>query len=516
MFILNLILFILVLGIIIVLHELGHYYFAKKAGIRIHEFSLGMGPSLYQRRADGDVLFSVRAIPIGGYVSMAGEAITDALIKKGDKVSFIIENQEVVSIILDATDGKEVIDFDLYGKSGKPLFVKVSYHDLEETYTVSRHAKYIIKETQYMYVTPEEYSFESKSLKERFLVIFGGPMMNFILAFVLYAIVGLFMMTPNLQSTEVKEVIENYPASAFLNPGDQVKAIHGLEVETWDEMSEILSNLDTQTIDVTYESNNIVKTYNDLQLVVSIQTFGITNIRTNGTLSQNIGQVFGRAKESGLSNSDVITNLTQDDLSQDVTSFDDIITFFRQVQSGDVTVSYLKNGSDMETLNVSLLSEETLSKLGYASFSFQLGITPTETYQIGQNLLHPFRLIGQNVSQVFQTLGLLFSANDGIGLSDLSGPIGIFSLVSQTSSQGILSILSFTAFLSVNIGLLNLLPIPALDGGRLVFLALEGITKKPLSRKLENSINMFMFYALMLMFVYVSYYDILRIIRGLF
>jgi regulator of sigma E protease len=516
MFILNLILFVIVLGVIIVLHEFGHYYFAKKAGIRIHEFSLGMGPSLYGKRADGDVLFSIRAIPIGGYVSMAGEAITDALIKKGDKVSFIIEKQEVVSIILDATDGKEVIDFDLYGKDQQPLFIKVAHFDQEETYAVSRDAKYIIKKNQYMYVTPEEYSFESKSLKERFLVIFGGPMMNFILAFVLYFVVGLFMMTPNLQSTEVKNVIETYPASNFLNPGDSIQSINGISVETWTEMSQVLSNLTSQTIDVTYESNNNIMTYEDLNVVVSIQTFGITNLGSDGSFTQNIGQVFGRAKESGLSEFDMITNLTQNNISQDITSFDDFITFFRQVTSGDVSVTYLKNGSDVRSLNVTLLSEETLSKLGYASFSFQLGITPTETYQISQNLLHPFKAIGQNVTQVFQTLGLLFSANDDIGLSDLSGPIGIFSLVSQTSTQGILAILSFTAFLSVNIGLLNLLPIPALDGGRLVFLAFEGITKKPLSKKLENSINMFMFYALMLMFVYVSYHDILRIIRGLF
>jgi regulator of sigma E protease len=78
-----------------------------------------------------------------------------------------------------------------------------------------------------------------------------------------------------------------------------------------------------------------------------------------------------------------------------------------------------------------------------------------------------------------------------------------------------LAIISFTAFLSINIGLLNLLPIPALDGGRLVFLGIEALRRKPMSRKLENSINNVMFYLLLALFVYVSYNDILRIIRGL-
>lgn len=81
MFLLNLIVFVLVLGVIILIHELGHFYFAKKSGILCHEFSIGMGPALYQKRK-GETIYSVRAIPIGGYVSMAGESITDALIKK--------------------------------------------------------------------------------------------------------------------------------------------------------------------------------------------------------------------------------------------------------------------------------------------------------------------------------------------------------------------------------------------------------------------------------------------------
>ena len=166
-------------------------------------------------------------------------------------------------------------------------------------------------------------------------------------------------------------------------------------------------------------------------------------------------------------------------------------------------------------MTYTLISENALSRLGYQGLIFQLGVSPTETYQLGSSLLHPFQMIGNNVSQVFATLGLLFNPNEDIGLGDLSGPIGIFTLVSRTSSQGLLAIISFTAFLSINIGLLNLLPIPALDGGRLVFLGIEAVTRKPLSRKLENSINNIMFYLLLGLFVFVTYNDILRIIRGL-
>jgi regulator of sigma E protease len=515
MFVLNLLLFVIVLGLIIVIHELGHYYFAKKAGIRIHEFSLGMGPLLYSKRADGDVLFAIRAIPIGGYVSMAGEAISDALVKIGDLVLLDIVDSEVVSIHVNVDEGYVVHSYDLYGKDLQPLYIEIKEDDGLKRYPVSREATYQLKKDKYMYVTPEEFSFESKSLWSRFLVIFGGPMMNFILAFALYMIVGLFMMTPNLNSSEINNVLTNYPADGVFISGDVITAIQEVSVNSWTSMSQALYDLDSQFVDITYQRNNETRTTN-LNVIVSIQTFGITNMSSSGVFVNNIGQTYGRAKEAGLNDTDVIYELSLGNYTVIVEDFDDIIMFFRNITDGTVLVKYYKDGSTPQELNVQLISSQTLSKLGYAPFMFQLGITPTESYNIVNNLTHPFRAIGGNMAQVFQTLGLLFSGNDGIGLSDLSGPIGIFSLVSQTSSQGILSIIAFTAFLSVNIGLLNLLPIPALDGGRLVFLGFEWITKKPLSRKLENSINMVMFYTLMLVFVYVSYHDILRVIRGLF
>ncbi len=185
----------------------------------------------------------------------------------------------------------------------------------------------------------------------------------------------------------------------------------------------------------------------------------------------------------------------------EVENWNDIIEFFNNVTSGDITVDYYQNGSDPNTLTYTLISEDALSKLGYEGLIFQLGVSPTETYQLGSSILHPFQMISSNVSQVFATLGLLFDPNEDIGLGDLSGPIGIFTLVSRTSSQGLFAIISFTAFLSINIGLLNLLPIPALDGGRLVFLGIEAVRRKPLSRKLENSINNVMFYLLLALFV---------------
>lgn len=522
MFIVNILLFIIVLGLIIFIHELGHYYFARRAGILVHEFSLGMGPLIYGKRKD-DILYAIRAIPIGGYVSMAGESISDALIKKGDHIGIELDEKgHVTKIILDSNQKTDIIgevqSFDLYGKAHVDLFIELKIENQTQIFPVNRRAAYILSKDKYMLITPEEKSFESKTLLERFLVIFAGPAMNFILAFVLYLIVGLFLFQPNLNSNALGGVAVNSPASNIgLIEGDVITSINGVDIQDWYDLSEILSNLESHIIDLTYVSNNNTYIVEDVPLAVVIQTAGLSNVSEDGTISTapSPGQVFGRGLEAGLTEFDYIYRLSQGNVIVEVENWNDIIAFFDHVTSGDITVDYYQNGSDPNTLTYTLISEDALSKLGYEGLIFQLGVSPTETYQIGSGLLHPFQMISSNVSQVFATLGLLFDPNEDIGLGDLSGPIGIFTLVSRTSSQGLLAIISFTAFLSINIGLLNLLPIPALDGGRLVFLGIEAVRRKPMSRKLENSMNNVMFYLLLALFVYVSYNDILRIIRGL-
>lgn len=522
MFIFDILLFLIVLGGIILIHEFGHFYFARKAGILVHEFAVGMGPIVYFKRGKDDVLYAVRAIPIGGYVSMAGEEVSDALIKKGQTIGIELDEEGFVKHIYTSKFEKiditgEVINYDLHGKNHAQMFIGLNVSGQEQTYQVLRHAKYMLPKGQYMKVTPEEASFETKTLWQRFLTIFGGPLMNFVLAFGLYLIVAFFVFQPNLESNEIGEVVDGYPASELgLMSGDAMTSINGEQVASWDDLSIILDDLSSAYVDVdVLKSNGDTESYEDVLLAVVIQTAGFSNVDASGEVTNQVSQTFGRALEAGLDANDIIYELSQGSVSIEVNTFDDVVTFFKQITSGEVIVKYYANGSDAQEVTLDLISESALERLGYDSVAFQFGITPTTSFNLGYSLLYPFQMIGNNVSQVFQTLRLLFTPSESIGVSDLSGPVGIFTLVSRTSSQGILAIFSFTAFLSINIGLLNLLPIPALDGGRLVFLGIEAVTKKKLSKKLENSINMTMFYLLLILFVYVTYNDILRIIRGL-
>jgi regulator of sigma E protease len=521
MFIFDLIVFILVLGVIIVIHELGHFYFAKKAGILCHEFSIGMGPALYQKRK-GETVYSIRSIPIGGYVSMAGEAINDALIKKEQVIGINVNEQgQIYQINLNSELKSDKIGivkaFDLYGKDFNPLFITIEVDGIEVTHQVLRDAIYKINEKREIWITPSEKSFESKTLWQRFLVIFAGPFMNFILALLLYLIVAFFLFKPNLDSNEIDAVAEGAPASMIgLEQGDQITMIDGEMIASWNDLSSAMNEINKSTFDLTYVRNGEATTVVDVPAIIYIQMAGISNTTADLDVYVDepiIGRAFGRAiKGEGLKTGDRIISITVGTDVYAISNWNEIIDVFVLHRSGSIKITYERIDDSNVTITDSktyeLLSDSVLAKLGAEPIVYQIGISPTSSFDLGYTLLYPFRAFYDNLSSVLVTLGLLFTPSANLGIRDLSGPIGIFSLVSSTASQGILPILSFTAFLSINIGMLNLLPIPALDGGRLVFLGYEAITRKPLNKKFENTVNNIMFLLLMALFVFVAFNDI--------
>ena len=142
-----------------------------------------------------------------------------------------------------------------------------------------------------------------------------------------------------------------------------------------------------------------------------------------------------------------------------------------------------------------------------------IGVTPTTHFDLFGCIKSAFGMFWDDFTLIFRTLKLLIAPSDvrQIGVSDLSSFVGIFSILTQYVSAGILPIISFAALLSVNIGVMNLLPIPALDGGRLVFLLYELVTRRKPSKKVEATINNVFFILLMLLFLYITFNDILRL-----
>lgn len=556
--IVSIIAFILILGIIIIIHEGGHFFFARRAGILCHEFSIGMGPAIYKKKFK-ETTFCIRAIPIGGYVSMAGEEISSELIKIGDKIGLNLLEGKASEIIVDenleAQLQGEVIDLDLYGKDGNPLYVTIN-DGLQDHYVeVLRDAYYILKKGDRLQITPYDRSFESKSLWQRFLTLFAGPFMNFILAIVLYLIVSFATGVPNYNSTTIGSVslgnsslvVENgEETTTLLLPGDEIKSINHTEVKSWNDVNQELTKLleqnkTTATLSILRDGNPMTV---EVECYTNIVSLGLTNIQvekkefpaevTKGLRVGNLALRYLDDSKKGdypLSYGDIITKLKVDKVNSngnveegtpiEIESWGQLVEIFKAADVVNVHFEYysyekkgivsLEDSATLQTYGNEVLNNQRIDKI-----QVKIGISPSMHFDFFGCIGTAFVNFWDDFTLIFRTLSLLIAPTSGIrqvGVQDLSSFVGIFSLVQTFVSSGFLSLLAFTAMLSVNIGVMNLLPIPALDGGRIMFLGYELVTRKKPSKKVENIINNVFFILLMILFVFVTYNDIVRLIR---
>lgn len=535
--------FIFVLGVIIVAHEAGHFYFAKKAGILCHEFSIGMGPAIYKKQM-GETTFCIRAIPIGGYVQMANNEL-DGILKVGDSIGVNIINDEVTEIILD--DNKEcnlrgeIAEMDLSGKDGQDLYISLNYDNQNHYLKVKNDAIYVFERNQTMQLTPYDRSFDSKSLWRRFITLLAGPVMNFIIAIIVYLIIFFVQGVPNYNSTVVGSVEAGYPASmAEIKVGDKITKVSDTDVTTWNEFSEALANeYSKNNVDfyITVESNGVERVL-PISTIVAINSVGISNIDVpsqafnadiEGLRIGNTGQC--SSGKLPFSRGTIISKILNVDTNEIIelnrNSWPEVIKFFKDLDSANIKFEYY-TPKDLEQevyeyTKVSLdecsvitpWNNEVLSNQRVNKVVQQIGVSPKYHFSFFGGIKAAFSNFWQDFTLIFRTLKLLIapSENRQIGISSLSSVVGIYSLVQQYVGAGFLALLSLLALLSVNIGVMNLLPIPGLDGGRIVFLLYELITKKKPSKKVESIITNVFFVLLLILFIYVTYNDILRLFK---
>ena len=533
--IVSIIAFVLILGLIVVIHEGGHFIFARRAGILCHEFSIGMGPVLYKKKFT-ETTFCIRAIPIGGFVSMAGEEVSSELIKVGDDIGLNINNNDkvyeiVISEKVEAKIRGKVKEVDLYGEHGETLHVVLEFEDgTTKYYEVLRNAKYV-NEKQSLQITPYDRSFESKSLLDRFLTIFAGPFMNFVLAIFIYLIVSFGSGVPNMESNTIGSITSSYPAHTILEVGDQIVSVDGKDVSSWDEFSDILDSryaeYDT-TLEIKYLRNGNTYTAT-LDVVVIINSIGISNIgvtqddlEVQGVRVGNLGLRYKdgtKESEYDIKPKDIITKIQVGEESPiTLTSWSQLAEILDGVDNNTIKFEYYSvKKAGIVTLDESRVIEpwnnETLDNQRIEKIAFKLGVSPEYHVSFVGCIVQAGKLFWNDFTLIFRTLKLLIAPSiRQVGLSDLSGPVGIFDMVKSYINAGIIPLLAFAGLLSVNIGVMNLLPIPALDGGRLTFLLYELITKKKPSKKVENTINNIFFILLMLLFVYITFNDVFRMI----
>lgn len=537
---LTIVAFVFILGLIIAIHEGGHFFFAKRAGILCHEFSLGMGPVLYKKQF-GETTFCIRAIPIGGFVSMAGEDVAEEVVKVGDKIGVNVVDNVVTEIILDdkreCQFRGEVESIDLMGVNGEPLYLTLTGGIQNQYFTVKRDAFYVFEKNKRLQITPYDRCFDSKTLWQRFITIFAGPLMNLILAIFMYLIVAFIAGVPNSGSNKIGSISAHYPADGVLEAGDRIVAVEGVQTDSWTDFSKELdklyeNNKTTVNLQINRDGSLIdVK----LETITYLASIGVSNIQAESYTPVKVpgfdeeGLILGNVavryknKEGNIKSGDIITKVKVDDQIYDIESWGQLIGIFKDINIADIQFEYYSLQEDdtyklvpVEDCKViEPYTNEVLENQRIEKIQQMIGVTATNHFDFFGCIGSAFSMFWDDFTLIFRTLKLLIAPSDvrQVGVSDLSSFVGIFAMLKQYVSAGFLAALSFGALLSVNIGVVNLLPIPALDGGRIVFLLYELITRRKPSKKVEATINNVFFILIMILFVFITFNDIMRLFK---
>ena len=531
-----LIMFIVVLGVIILLHEGGHFFFAKKAGILCHEFSIGMGPVVKSKKK-GETSYSIRAIPVGGFVSMAGEDTNEMMLQAGQTVSLAFKEVNYGSLFFNKeVEGSEALcnvvseisltdkvvkevsgtvkEYDLYSENGDAMYIVLDINGREEKFLVARDAYYVLSQKQSIQMAPYERCYESKTKLQRFLTVFAGPFMNFVLAFFIFLVVGLASGVPNAESSEIGGLTEGYGAASVLQVGDVITKLNDTEINSWTDISTYLnSQLGAEEVSVTFERNGETKTGVIKTTNVSYR-LGVTNMGEYVENGLKVYLVFDNnyvAGKAGLQNGDILLGYYNKDTYIPFTSWKELYDLLDSDPNMDsLKIKYSHDGVEKETTS-EVWTERSINEIANGiNANTQIGISGTTRFDFFGGIGNAFVLFWNSITTVFVTLGALFS-NSQITINELSGPVGIFAVIKQYLATDPITFLSFVGLISANIGLVNLLPLPALDGGRIVFIGYELITKKKVNKKVETTLINIVFWLVMILFVYITFKDIIRL-----
>lgn len=413
---------VLMFFVLVTVHEWGHYYFAKRAGILVREFAIGFGPKLFSYKRN-ETQFTLRLLPFGGFARMAGEDPELNQIEAGQTIAVRESDGLVKTIYLDQLDNRknvirgEVQSIDLEDA----LTLMLDVDGDSQQFKVHPQALTVSK-GQSVQIAPRDRQYGSKTVGQRAMAIFAGPLMNFVLAFVLFAIhvqmTGIQVANPT--NVIVGEVTEGMPADkAGIHEGDMIESINGEQV-----------GADRQKL---------------IDLIAASQ-------------DRPMDWVIRRGDES--------LNLT-------------ITPVAMEGQEGG---------------KVGIAPVLPTRQAGFA-----------ETFQVaGQSMVDTTVAIFDGFRQLIQNFSI----------DDLGGPVRTAEVTGQIAKQGIDQLTYWAAILSLYLGIFNLLPIPALDGSRLIFLGVEAVRGKPIDPSREGMVHFVGFAMLFLLMIAVTYNDILRLING--
>lgn len=410
--------FILVFGIIVVVHEFGHFYFAKKSGILVREFAIGMGPKIFAHIGKDGTAYTIRILPLGGYVRMAGWGDDTTEIKTGTPVSLTLTDDGKVKRInlsgkkMDQTAlPMQVTQFDFEDK----LFIKGLVLEEEKTFAVDHDATVVEADGTEVRIAPLDVQYQNATIWGKLITNFAGPMNNFILGVVVFWI--LIFMQGGVRDVETNQ-FHIMPQGALAKVGvpetAQITKIGSHEISNWESL---IQAVESETKD-----------------------------KTSPTL--------------------------------------------------DMTI--VENGSDKQ---VTVTPEESQGR-------YLLGVQPRIKSDFLSMFVGGFTTAADSALRILSALKNLIFQPD---LNKLGGPVAIFKASSDAAKNGIENVLYFLAVISINIGIFNLIPIPALDGGKIVLNILEAIRRKPLKQEIETYVTLAGVVIMVVLMIAVTWNDIMRL-----
>lgn len=412
----GILIFLVVFGLLVFVHEFGHFIVAKKSGVLVREFSIGMGPKLFQKRR-ATTTYTIRWLPLGGYVRLASSDDESKL-------------DPGMTVVLQLNDQNEVVRIDA-SESDLPIEgipVQVTKADLVDaleisgyengdeekpvTFRVNHDATIIDKNKTELIIAPRDTQFNQANVWQKLATNIAGPLMNILLGFVVFLI--WTFTVPGPATTTVAKTTPNSPArSAEIVSGDQIMAINGKKMTTFADISAAINQSKGKSLAIKVKKNGKVKTVTVKPQVKAVQKQKIYQI---GILAQ----------------------------------------------SDDSFAVRLKRGWNTAVSTTGL---------------------------------------------IFQAVGGLFR---NFSLNKLSGPVGIYSETSQVSQMGFTYVLAFLGMISINLGIVNLIPIPGLDGGKVLLNLIEVVRGKPISEDHEAVVDLIGFGILLLLIIAVTGNDIYR------
>lgn len=512
--------FLLVLGTIILVHEWGHYIFAKRANILVREFAFGMGPIIFKKKK-GETLYTIRAFPVGGFCAITGEEFEEDPLKNIDKVKVELKDNVITKIYINVDDESVshlptlyLQDYDIYDEeqTGKLYIRSIEENKIVE-YQVDPQAMIKTPKEEYQ-IAPYNRTIGSKTKRQRGLVMIGGVMMNFLLAILVFLIAAVIKGFPDYNSSTVGKIDQDSISyQAGLRENDKIIRLESgsinVEIKNFKDISKFLGKYEDSF------PSDIIKIYVEgksepiiVRPIIIINSIGIMNDSSSNLLK--IKEVVGPAQEAGLKPGMIIAKINDEVVS----SWGEIYQKLIQITDGSkikITTSDNKDYIVTPYSKFVLDNQRGLDGSKIPVGTIGLDIVPKYKFDLGKTLVDPFQKFGSSFMMVIGTLKLLFTPKSGVGFDDLSGFVGIYSATKSIALTGFYRLLLWMGILSVNVGILNLLPIPALDGGRLIFLGYEVVTGKKPNQKVETALITATFILLLILIVFVTFNDITRL-----